>query len=306
MELNHLRVFFEVARVGKFSEAAKQLNISQSALSRSVALLEEEHGVQLLERSKRGVTLTRVGQEVFEQCEQLFQTANRIDEICRGIRTACEGPLRFATTDHVTNDLIIQPVQAFRREFPLVVPSIFTGTPDDIIQNLLNTDCEFGLFFTKIPTPQIEYEIVFQHQEMALVVHPEIWRENKGPTQQATLDKVISKVGYISSIGALAQTRPSRVLTELFGKMPRIGFEANGQETQKRVCLARGGVAYLARFMVENEIKSGLLHEISVEHPHTFHLWVATKKGRVLSLSASTFLQRLRTAWRSHIDLPHK
>ena len=44
MELNHLRAFFEVAKVGRFTEAAKRLHISQSALSRSVALLEEGEG----------------------------------------------------------------------------------------------------------------------------------------------------------------------------------------------------------------------------------------------------------------------
>jgi LysR family transcriptional regulator, cyn operon transcriptional activator len=296
MELNHLRVFFEVARIGRFSEAARRLNISQSALSRSVALLEESEGVKLFERSKRGVTLTPVGEDVFRHCEQLFQTFNKIEEVCRGIRTTCEGPLRFATTDHVTNDLLVQPLQNFRREFPAVIPSIFTGTPEEIMNNLLNTDCEFGLLFTKIPTPQIDYQIM-RAEPMVLVVHPDVWRENKAATQQATIDRVLEKVGYLSSIGALAQTRPTRVLNELFGKMPRIGFEANNQETQKRICVARGGIAYLARFMVDQEIKSGQLHEINVGEPHLFNLWLATKKGRALSLSATTFLDRLRTAW---------
>jgi DNA-binding transcriptional LysR family regulator len=297
MELSHLQVFFEVAKIGRFSEAARRLNISQSALSRSVALLEEREGVTLFERSKRGLKLTPVGEEVFEHCKHLFHTVSRIEQVCRGIRETVEGPLRFATTDHVTNDLLVGPIQEFRREYPLVVPSIFTGTPDKIVDELLNTDCEFGLFFSKIPMTQIEYTELRKNEPMALVVHPDVWRENKGPNQQATLDKVLAKVGYIASIGALAQTRPSRVLTELFGKMPRIGFEANGQETQKRICLARGGIAYLARFMVEQEIRSGLLHEIQVDTPHTFHLWAATRKGRVLSVSAQKFLDRLRAEW---------
>ena len=46
VELNYLRVFFEVAKVGRFTDAARELNISQSALSRSVALLEESQGVK--------------------------------------------------------------------------------------------------------------------------------------------------------------------------------------------------------------------------------------------------------------------
>lgn len=293
MELNHLRVFYEVAKIGRFTEAARRLNISQSALSRSVALLEESEGVQLFARSKSGVALTALGTEVFLRCEQLFQTFHDIERLCRGTRETCEGPLRFATTDHVTNDLLVKPIQAFRRRFPLVIPSLFTGTPDEIIHALLNTDCEFALLFTKIPLPQIEYEIV-RAEKMALVCHPDIWKKNKQSSDANTLKKVLQSVGYIASIGALQNTRPSRVLSELFGEMPRIGLEANGQEAQKRFCLAGGGVAYLARFMVEKEIHNGRLFEIPVDHPHIFNLWLATRKGRQLSLSARTFLEQLK------------
>ena len=79
MELNYLRVFYQVARDGKFSESAKKLGISQSALSRSVNLLEEGEGVVLFDRSKHGVTLTPKGNDVFKLCEQLFQTEKEIE-----------------------------------------------------------------------------------------------------------------------------------------------------------------------------------------------------------------------------------
>ena len=293
MDLNHLRVFFEVAKSGRFTEAAKRLNISQSALSRSVALLEESEGVQLFERSKQGVKLTPVGHEVYLRCERMLQTVNEIEGVCRGTRETCEGPLRFATTDHVTNDFLVKPIQAFRNQYPLVIPSIFTGTPDEIAHALLNTECEFGLLFSKVPITQIEYSEL-RGEPMALVCQAELWKKNKMPSDTKTLKKVIQNVGYIASIGALSQNRPSRVLQELFGEMPRIGLEANSQESQKRFCLSGGGVAYLARFMVEKEIQSGKFFEIPVEHPHVFKLWVATRKGSYLSFSARTFLDSLR------------
>jgi LysR family transcriptional regulator, cyn operon transcriptional activator len=293
MELNHLKVFYEVAKIGRFTEAAKRLNISQSALSRSVALLEESEGVQLFERSKQGVALTPLGTEVFLRCEELFQTFSDIEGLCRGTRETCEGPLRFATTDHVTNDLLVDPIQSFRRKFPLVIPSLFTGTPDEIGHALLNTECEFGLLFSKLPLPQIESQVL-RAEQMALVCHPDVWKKNKGASDEKTLKKVIQSVGYIASIGAILQSRPSRVLSELFGGMPRIGLEANSQEAQKRFCLKGGGVAYLARFMVEKDIERGRLFEIPVDHPHVFNLWVATRKGRQLSLSARTFLEHLK------------
>lgn len=287
MELNYLRAFYEVARVGRFSEAAKRMNISQSALSRSVALLEESEGVKLFERSKKGVELTPTGVDVFRYCEQIFQTVIRISEVCRGVQNTCEGPLRLATADHVINYLLADPFRLFRHEFPLVVPSIYIGTPDEVVQSLLNTEAEFGLLFAKIPLPQIEYEPL-REEPMALVVQSAVWNENK------TLGKVLDKVGYISSIGAYTQVRPTRVLKELFGRMPPIGCETNGQEAQKRLCLAGCGVAYLSRFMVEKEIASGALKEIGVESPHVFKLWLAKKKGHVFSPQARLFVERLQ------------
>jgi DNA-binding transcriptional LysR family regulator len=297
MELNYLRIFYEVAKIGKFTEAARRLNISQSALSRSVALLEEQEGVQLMLRSKRGVELTPVGSEVFRHCEQLFQTVHKIQEICKGLSETIEGPLHFAAADHVANYLLVPPLQAFRREFPGVIAQIQTGIPEDIVTLVQEGKCEFALMFAKVITPQIVFEAL-REEPMALVVRADVWREAKGANQSAKLNGLLETMGYISSIGAHKSSRPSRVLQELFGKMPLIGCEVNSQEVQKKVCLAGGGIAYLSRFMVENEIRSGELHEISVDDVHVFKLWLATRKGEVLSAPARIFIDRLRAAWK--------
>ncbi len=290
MEINHLRVFYEVAKAGRFTEAARILNISQSALSRSVALLEASEGVQLLERSKAGVKLTLLGTEVFVRCEELFKKFHDIENLCRGKKEVCEGPLRLATTDHVTNDVLIQPMQKFLTHFPLVTPSVFIGVADEIIQNLLFTDCEFALLFVKVPLPTIDYQII-RAEQMALVCNPNIWKKNKQSSVHRTLKKVIEEIGYLASPGARMQSRPSRVLMELFGEVPKISIETNSQEAQKRFCMAGAGVAYLQRFMIQREVDRGELYEIPMENLHSFNLWLATRKGRHLSLSARTFLQ---------------
>lgn len=296
MELNHLQVFFEVAKAGQFIEASRKLHISQSALSRSVALLEESQGVKLFERSKKGVSLTPVGQEVYRLCEALFHTVNQIKEVCKGSKSVCEGPLRFATPDHVVNDLLVSPLRLFRQDFPKVVPGIIVGNPDEIISRLSDKECEFALLFVKVSSPKIDYQAL-REERMALVVHPELWREHKSQTQTATLDKILGRQGYISSLDASQLLRSNRVLREVFGKVPRIGVEVSSQEAQKRLCLNRGGIAYLSHFMVEKEIKNGDLFEIPIKEPHVFNLWLAQRKGHQLSLPAQMFLDRLRTQW---------
>lgn len=290
MELNYLRVFYEVAKTGKFSEAAKKLSISQSALSRSVSLLEETENVVLFDRSKSGVTLTPKGIDVFKLCEQLFQTEKEIENLCRGVQEKCEGLLRFAASDHIINDLLPKSLHKFRRLHPKVIPSIRSGTPDEIVHQLLTTDCEFALMFAKINTPQVEFKRLFP-ERMSLVCHPDLWRECKSSSNEKTLKKLISKYGYMGTIGAALGRRSSQVLVELFGELPPIGFEVNSQESQKRFCLAGEGVAYLTNFMVKDEIENGDLFEIPVEHVHEFHLWLARPKGKNLSLTSRMFLQ---------------
>lgn len=290
MELNYLRVFYEVAKTGKFSEAARKLNISQSALSRSVSLLEEGENVVLFDRSKNGVALTAKGIDVFRLCEQLFQTEKEIENLCRGSLEKCEGPLRFSASDHVINYVLPKSIREFKKAHPKVIPSIQSGTPDEIVNQLLNSDCEFALLFAKINTPQIEFKKLYP-EKMSLVCHPDLWKECKSSSHEKTLKKLISKYGYISSIGVSTGKRTSQVLMELFGDFPKISFEVNNQEGQKRYCMNGEGVAYLTRFMVEKEIENGELFEIPMEHAHEFHLWLAKPKGRQLSLTAKTFLE---------------
>jgi DNA-binding transcriptional LysR family regulator len=284
VELNYLRVFYEVARAGKFSESAKKLRISQSALSRSVSLLEENEGVTLFDRSKSGVSLTAKGQEVFRLCDELFKKEKEIENLCRGVQEKCEGYMRFASSDHLINDFLPEPLLNFKKKYPNIVPSIRTGTPEEITDFLINDECEFALLFAKVNSPQIEFKNL-RSEKMSLVCHPALWKEC------GSLRKLIAKYGYISSIDANLNRRSSQVMLELFGEIPSIGFEVNSQESQKRFCLAGEGAAYLAHFMVKKEIEKGLLFEIPIESAHEFPLWLATAKGKQLSLASRTFLK---------------
>lgn len=288
MELNYLRYFYEVAKAGSFTGAARKLHISQSALSKSVGLLEEHEGVKLLERSKKGVTLTALGTEVFLQSERIFQTVMEIELTCRGKKQICEGPLSFGASDHVVNYLLVPNLQQLRRTYPKLTPSIFAGTPNDMIEKILSNEIEFGLFFTKINVPGIQYQSLFS-VEMAAVCHPDLLVDGKS----TPLKTVIQKSGFIASIRAQYQNHPSKDLMKLLDQDPHITFESNSQETQKRLCIHGAGVAYLARFMVEKELKSGQLKEIPLSKPTSIPLVLATRKGRDLSLNAQTFLRLL-------------
>lgn len=293
MELNYLRAFYEVAKAGSFMAAARALHISQSALSKSVALLEDSEGVKLFERSKKGVTLTPVGTLVFQKSEAIFKTVIEIENTCRGIKETCEGPLRIGASDHVANYVLSQKAREMVAAHPDVIPSFLSGTPNEIIAAILNNEIELGLFFTKVPVPQISYEPLFP-LTMAIVVHKDLAKTDQKKFDLARLRAVVKETGLIGSIQSQYRHSPSEDLDKIVGKSPKIAFESNSQETQKRFCLAGGGVAFLARFMVEKEIANGTLIELPLEKPVKLNLFLARGNGRALSLSAKTFLGLLR------------
>ncbi|MGE0526738.1 MAG: LysR substrate-binding domain-containing protein, partial [Bdellovibrionales bacterium] len=90
------------------------------------------------------------------------------------------------------------------------------------------------------------------------------------------------------------QHHPSTALTKLIDQDLATAFESNSQEAQKRFCLLGGGIAFLARFMVEKELQEGSLIELSTRKPLNVHLLLALRRGRDLSLVAKTYLDQLR------------
>jgi DNA-binding transcriptional LysR family regulator len=77
----------------------------------------------------------------------------------------------------------------------------------------------------------------------------------------AHLRRFINDVGFVGSVGSQYQHHPSASLLSQIEEFPPVRFECNGQEAQKRFCTQVGGMAYLARFVVERELREGLLAE---------------------------------------------
>ncbi|MBI5202122.1 MAG: LysR family transcriptional regulator, partial [Elusimicrobia bacterium] len=72
LNYHHLYYFWVVAKAGSITAARERLLLAQPTLSLQLAQLERACGGRLLERSRQGVTLTPLGQQVFEHCERIF------------------------------------------------------------------------------------------------------------------------------------------------------------------------------------------------------------------------------------------
>ena len=118
-DLNDLRFFAAVVAHKGFSAGARALGVPKSRLSRRVALLEEALGLRLLERSTRRVTLTEVGERVFEHARSALLEAEAVEELALRLQAEPRGLVRMSCPSGLT-PLLAPHMAGFLAQHPML------------------------------------------------------------------------------------------------------------------------------------------------------------------------------------------
>lgn len=137
MDLARLNVFYVLAKSGSFTKAAKLLHVSQSAVSRSIQLFEHRIKTQLINRSKKGVTLTTKGEILFEFSKRFLDEYEVILKVMTDNVDEPQGPLKIISTPFMASTLLPTYLADFFRQYPKINLSM-VGEIEDI--NLSQAD----------------------------------------------------------------------------------------------------------------------------------------------------------------------
>lgn len=120
MELRHLRCFTVLAEELHFTRAAERLHIEQSPLSRSIKELEEDLGVLLFDRDRRGTKLTHAGSVFLQDVHRVFKALEQAQDNVRAIASGYHGSLRIAVSDGAAGPKLSEFLARCREDFPEV------------------------------------------------------------------------------------------------------------------------------------------------------------------------------------------
>lgn len=150
MELRTLRYLVAVADRLSFTAAARDLNVSQPALSQQIRQLEEGFGIQLLARTPHRVTVTQGGQLVVEHARRILEGTSRLHEAVAAFRGLQRGKLRLAVTQSF-NALHLTPVlAAFIRQHPAIDITVLEWANSAIIAGVTDGSLDLGVAFGPI------------------------------------------------------------------------------------------------------------------------------------------------------------
>ena len=143
--LNLYHIFYTAAKTSNISLAAKQLYISQPAVSKAVSKLEEMLDTTLFYRSSRGVSLTAEGRLLFEQLESAFASISYGEEQIRKIGRLGIGQITIGVSTTLCKYVLLPYLQQFIRENPHIRVSIACQPTAETIRNLQNGSIDIGL-----------------------------------------------------------------------------------------------------------------------------------------------------------------
>lgn len=262
--LSSYRIFYAVANTGNISKAAKELYISQPAISKSIQKLEENIGVKLFERSSRGVTLTTEGELLYTHVKSAFETLTLGEDKLRRSIALGVGNLTIGVSSTLCKYILLPYLRDFIKKYPHINISIACHSTNHTLKLLEEGKLDIGL----VGKPEILRNIdfyPFQEVEDIFVAAKEYLHnlkirgvERHQILQSATLlllDKENMTRQYIDGYFQTNHIIPQDTIEvsnmDLLIDMSKIGL----------------GAGCVIRNFVRNELKAGTLLEIPLTIP---------------------------------------
>lgn len=143
--LSQYKIFYEVAKKGNISKAAKELYISQPAISKAISKLEENLEVTLFSRNSRGVNLTTEGQMLFEHISNAFDAIALGEKQISRIKELNIGKLSIGVSNTLCKHMLLPRLKNFISSYPHVIVNISSQSSSHSLAMIESGFVDLGL-----------------------------------------------------------------------------------------------------------------------------------------------------------------
>ncbi|TDR74966.1 LysR family transcriptional regulator [Photobacterium lutimaris] len=260
--LENLQQMVILATVGheqNFTRAAERLGISKSQVSKQIRFLEERLGCQLVQRSTRTVALTEIGLQYAEYGQQLLDTVNEAEALVAGYRNEIKGVLRIGIAQSFGNSHITSALAEFQKEHPglELEVSLFDHRPNLLEEGF---DCWVAIH-EHPPEGMVARRLADCH--FAVVASPDYIQEHGTP-------KVPGELRQHNCI--TYQSRERKYTNWEFTKdgvrqaiRARGNYRIDNAPAVLDAALSGLGIAYLATYLITDELETGKLIQLLPE-----------------------------------------
>jgi len=286
MDTQHLQAFVAIAENGSFSAAAERLHLTQPAISKRIALLEDQLRAPLFDRIGRQVALTQAGQLLLSKAKLILNEVIAAQRAIADLQGDVQGKLSIATSHHVGLHYLPPYLREFSTKYPQVKLDLHFLDSEQAYHEILQ-----GRFDLAIVTLALQQDArinshtlwLDQLQFVAAPTHP----------LAAQSHLCLADLSPHQAIMPDTNTYTTQLIKGLFdrqGQALDITMVTNHLDTIKMMLSIGLGWGVLPRRLIDNE-----LHILNVDHPPIERpLGYIHHEQRSLNNAARLFLELLR------------
>ncbi|MDA3846275.1 MAG: LysR family transcriptional regulator [Vallitaleaceae bacterium] len=168
MNLEYYRTFYQVAKDGNITKAAKSLFISQPAVSKTIKTLEEQLGCNLFVRTPSGVVLTTEGSALYKQVEIALQHINAGENIIKKHIDLAEGSVKIGISNTLCKYIFIPMLDTFHKLYPDIQIEVINRSSISTHQMVKSGALDFGITTIKSEDESLNYSPFMKIQDIVV------------------------------------------------------------------------------------------------------------------------------------------
>lgn len=282
--LRQLKIFEAAARHLSFTRAAKELFLTQPAVSMQVKQLEEGLGVRLFEQLGKRLYLTEAGLEVHAYSRTITQELDELESVLARVKGVRGGRLRISVAT-TANYFIPTLLGRFSQRYPDITVSLDVTNRQTLLRQLAENTVD--LVVMGRPPAEADVEAVpFKDNPLVVVAPPDHTLAGK---RKIPLKRLQEETFLVREPGSGTRIAMERFFNERGMKL-KTGMEVGSNEAIKQSVQAGLGLGLLSRATIEQELTLKRLVVLDVEDfPIMRHWYVVHRKGKRLSAAAEVF-----------------
>jgi len=285
MDLATLNAFIAIAELGSFSEAAQRLHLTQPAVSKRIASLEQQLNVRLFDRLGREVSLTEAGRALLPRAYQILNVLDDTRRALTNLNGEICGRLTLATSHHIGLHRLPPLLRAFTRAHPQVALDIQFLDSEVAYEEVLHGRAELAVITLAPETREPVHAVAVWDDPLDFVAAPE-------HPLACTGDISLADVAHHPAVFPGGNTFTHHIVRRLFeaeGLTPNIAMSTNYLETIKMMVSIGLAWSVLPRTMLDEQVARLPLPGIQLSR----QLGYISHTERTLSNAARAFMNLL-------------
>lgn len=291
LDSRQLLAFAALARCQSFTRAAKELYLTQSAVSHAIKALEDEVGSRLVDRAGRRVLLTQAGEQFLHHTERILREMDAARAGLDALSRWGHGRLRVGASTTACQYLLPTVLREFKQSFPKCVITIEPGDHAQQVELLQSNRIDLAIMLEPETTSEFEFVPLFS-DELRFVASPlHAWAGARKMLRE-TLEHETLVLYNKSSYTFRLVNEYFRTEGMTFGHFIELG----SMDAIKELVKIGVGVGVLAPWIARAELESGALVDFPLGRRRLRRTWgVAHLRGRRLPLGEETFIGLCRS-----------